>query len=550
MALWAGGLSIAVVQFDLKAGQTVKSILPADSLSDGERAQVAFHAFPDSTTVVSNRDSVRDTLFHFRIRRESAEAASPGPSDDLEDWKIHNGYKRKRRAQYLWCYSFCRQRQDRSLPRGGSQTSVVVLAERPFMALLHQISKITGSLYFDHGQQERTMEDVVSSIENWNSLRPKATLKINAARQCLPVHVPERRDVGFDEAIFAGDADPSFLDSHTRMIFSKTCLFSALNGVLRHLWHLYEIVLLGKPMVIFGGSPEVVSDTVAAVMDLINPLPYHADYRPYFTVQDTEFAAASKCDKPGSPKIVGVTNSYFLKAYSRWPNILVVGGSDAIGSGGGSGRAPSARSWSRWFASFAKKDDAGLVGMVDSQTRDLWTKSKPRLKPSYALLETLEHVPGDANESERSLLHSKNSRTLRRHFHALTRSFLQPFEDLFFRPQERENAQSQSGYAACLLDPPSLPPFDRAKFFAHIGAMASYPEPLAEVSDRHRLHSLYQDFVSSPNFESWMTHKQALAKFSLKTAWIEERLELAMDFAALKETEVRKCHRESKARLS
>ena len=59
------------------------------------------------------------------------------------------------------------------------------------------------------------------------------------------------------------------------------------------------------------------SNAVAAMVALISPLPYSADFRPYFTIHDPAFAALAAGELPsaanGHPRLLGITNLYFLK---------------------------------------------------------------------------------------------------------------------------------------------------------------------------------------------------------------------------------------------
>ena len=53
------------------------------------------------------------------------------------------------------------------------------------------------------------------------------------------------------------------------------------------------------------------------MISLITPLPYTADFRPYFTIHDSIFAQLSSQELPSNanslPRLLGVTNLYFLK---------------------------------------------------------------------------------------------------------------------------------------------------------------------------------------------------------------------------------------------
>ena len=59
------------------------------------------------------------------------------------------------------------------------------------------------------------------------------------------------------------------------------------------------------------------SGAVSALISLITPLPFAADFRPYFTIHDSIFAQLSSHELPSNanslPRLLGVTNLYFLK---------------------------------------------------------------------------------------------------------------------------------------------------------------------------------------------------------------------------------------------
>ncbi len=59
---------------------------------------------------------------------------------------------------------------------------------------------------------------------------------------------------------------------------------------------------------------------MAALISLITPLPYSADFRPFFTIHDEDFAALAAGQLPDNgnalPRLLGVTNLYFLKVLS------------------------------------------------------------------------------------------------------------------------------------------------------------------------------------------------------------------------------------------
>ena len=65
------------------------------------------------------------------------------------------------------------------------------------------------------------------------------------------------------------------------------------------------------------------SGGVAALVAMIAALPYSADFRPYFTIHDQAFQELLATQLPdnsnGLPRLLGVTNLYFLKVRAPFP---------------------------------------------------------------------------------------------------------------------------------------------------------------------------------------------------------------------------------------
>ena len=54
-------------------------------------------------------------------------------------------------------------------------------------------------------------------------------------------------------------------------------------------------------------------------------MPYSGDFRPYFTIHDSDFRNYVNKAKPPANVILGVTNPFFVKALEHWPHTLRVG---------------------------------------------------------------------------------------------------------------------------------------------------------------------------------------------------------------------------------
>uniref|UniRef100_A0A6P7H878 Protein DENND6A-like n=1 Tax=Diabrotica virgifera virgifera TaxID=50390 RepID=A0A6P7H878_DIAVI len=68
---------------------------------------------------------------------------------------------------------------------------------------------------------------------------------------------------------------------------------------------------------------------VLALTRLICPLQYCGDYRPYFTIHDSEFKQFTSKSQGPPPVILGVTNPFFGKTLHHWPHTIHL--SDDIG---------------------------------------------------------------------------------------------------------------------------------------------------------------------------------------------------------------------------
>ena len=102
-------------------------------------------------------------------------------------------------------------------------------------------------------------------------------------------------------------------------------LFSACQPVLAHIQMLWELVLTGEPLVVMATVPSVCAHTVQALVSMISPLKYCTDYRPYFTIHDTEFREYTTKTQAPPAVILGVTNPFFAKTLQHWPHVVRIG---------------------------------------------------------------------------------------------------------------------------------------------------------------------------------------------------------------------------------
>lgn len=64
---------------------------------------------------------------------------------------------------------------------------------------------------------------------------------------------------------------------------------------------------------------------------MITPLSYCADYRPYFTIHDSEFKEYTTKAHAPPPVVLGVTNPFFAKTLQHWPHIIRICDAPTLG---------------------------------------------------------------------------------------------------------------------------------------------------------------------------------------------------------------------------
>jgi hypothetical protein len=77
-------------------------------------------------------------------------------------------------------------------------------------------------------------------------------------------------------------------------------IFGAIHAVIHHIHLIFELVLLGEPILVIAQSPTDASLLVQALTSMISPLEYFPEYFPYFTIHNQEFHEFANASKPAS----------------------------------------------------------------------------------------------------------------------------------------------------------------------------------------------------------------------------------------------------------
>ncbi|KAF8951647.1 hypothetical protein BGZ52_010484 [Haplosporangium bisporale] len=208
-----------------------------------------FSSFPDSNTF-----DVGDTVFNFRIRSTTAGRAATGPTTD---------------AGFLYGYVFFRQKQDPSIRRGYFQKSVVLLSQHPFIGLFSKLVSVLGPAYFEVGKP--MLETAFHNIASWRPPVTEGMMELPFMGTLYQVqiakpHQPQLLETApFDIATF--QPDTHILSS----VPMNGGLYKHFQDLVPDLWLCWELMTLAEPLMLIGTSPEVCSESVASLVDLINP---------------------------------------------------------------------------------------------------------------------------------------------------------------------------------------------------------------------------------------------------------------------------------------
>ncbi|XP_032272588.1 protein DENND6B isoform X2 [Phoca vitulina] len=209
------------------------------------------------------------------------------------------------------------------MKRGYFQKSLVLVSRLPFVRLFQALLSLIAPEYFD--KLAPCLEAVCNEIDQWPAPVPGQTLNLPVMGVVLQVHVPSRVD--------RPEHSPPKQCSHENLLPAPVVLtsvheldlFRCFQPVLTHVQTLWELMLLGEPLVVLAPSPAMSSEMVLALISCLQPLKFCCDYRPYFTIHDSEFKEFTTRTQAPPNVVLGVTNPFFIKTLQHWPHILRVG---------------------------------------------------------------------------------------------------------------------------------------------------------------------------------------------------------------------------------
>ncbi|XP_030062561.1 protein DENND6A isoform X1 [Microcaecilia unicolor] len=454
---------ICVVGFDLELGQAVEVLYPPHSkLTDKEKTNICYLSFPDS-----NAGCLGDTQFCFRFRQSSGRKVSLHCLMDQFD-KDLPVYLKKDPA-YYYGYVYFRQVRDKTLKRGYFQKSLVMISKLPYIKFFQTVLKKIAPEYFE--KSDPCLEAACSDIDRWPAPCPGTMLNLPIMGVVIKVRIPTCHDKpGTTTQLIETTPQTDAHISISLPTIHEVDLFRCFSPVFLHIQMLWELVLLGEPLVVMAPTPSESSETVLALVSCISPLKYCSDFRPYFTIHDTEFKEYTTRTQAPPPVILGVTNPFFAKTLQHWPHIIRIGDIKLAGE----------------VPKQVKVKKLKNLKTLDSKP-GVYSSYKPFLNRDEEIIKQLHKGVQQKRPSE-----AQNA-ILRRHFLELTQSFIIPLERYVasLMPLQKSISPWKS--------PPQLKSFSQDEF------MKTLEKTGPQLTSRLKGDwiGLYRQFLKSSNFDGW-----------------------------------------------
>uniref|UniRef100_A0A8C6THX1 DENN/MADD domain containing 6Aa n=1 Tax=Neogobius melanostomus TaxID=47308 RepID=A0A8C6THX1_9GOBI len=468
---------ICVVGFDLELGQAVEVIYPHHSkLSEKEKTSICYLSFPDS-----NSGCLGDTQFCFRFRQGSNRKSSLGCFLETADRDAPPCLKREQGHYYGYVYF--RQVRDKTLKRGYFQKSLVLISKLPYVTFFHSLLKILAPEYFE--KQEPCLEAACNDIDRWPTPQPGRVLTLPIMGVVIKVRIPTCYDKpGTSQLVQSTQVMSIVLPT-----IHEVDLFRCFYPVFFHIQMLWELS----------------SDTVLALVSCISPLRYCSDFRPYFTIHDSEFKEYTTRTQAPPSVILGVTNPFFAKTLQHWPHIIRIGDMKQAGE----------------MAKQMKVKKLKNLKTLDSKP-GVYTAYKPYLNKDEEIIKQLQKGVNQKRPS------AAQNAILRRYFLELTQSFIIPLERYVasLMPLQKTISPWKS--------PPQLRPFVQQDF------MKTLEKAGPQLTSRTKGDwiGLYRHFLKSPNFDGWFRSRRREMTQKLEALHLEALCEEDLQERIQKHTEV------------
>ncbi|XP_074429205.1 protein DENND6B isoform X1 [Larus michahellis] len=496
---------VCVVTFDLELGQAMELVYPYDfRLTEKEKTSICYLSFPDSYS-----GGLGDTQFSFRLRQSGGQRTTHYEDDG--EYNREAPLTLQRESAHYFGYVYFRQVKDSSMKRGYFQKSLVLVSRLPYVNLFQSLLQLIAPEYFD--KLEPCLEAVCNEIDQWPPPVPGQTLNLPVMGVVIQVRIPSRVDKPGSSPVKQFNQENLLPAPLVLPSIHELDLFRCFQPVLIHVQMLWELMLLGEPIVVMAPSPTVSSEMVLALTSCLAPLRYCCDYRPYFTIHDSEFKEYTTRTQAPPNIVVGVTNPFFIKTLQHWPHILRVGELRMSGD----------------LPKQVKVKKLTKLKTLDTKP-GIYTSYKTFLHKDKTLIKRLLKGIQRKRPSE------VQSALLRRHLLELTQSFIIPLEHYIASLMPLQRAITP------WKNPPQIRPFRQEDFMKTL----EHAGPQLTCVLKGDWLGLYRRFFKSPNFDGWyrqrhkeMTqklealHLEAICEANI-VAWMKDKSEVEIVDLVLK----------------
>ncbi|GCB74124.1 hypothetical protein scyTo_0003211 [Scyliorhinus torazame] len=489
---------VCVVTFDLELGQAIELVYPHDMrLTEKEKTSICYLSFPDSYS-----GCLGDTQFSFRIRQTVGHKLSM--NGDEEKYNRDAPVVLQRDRAHYYGFVYFRQVKDSTVKRGYFQKSLVLISRLPFVNLFHSLLQLVAPEYFEK------LEPCLEADADIPAMYLSISILCNSNGS---VRIPSRKDKHGTSPLKQSNQENLLPAPMVIPTVNELDLFGCFQSILIHIQMLWELMLLGEPVIVMATSPKISSDTVLALTSCIAPLRYCCDYRPYFTIHDTEFKEYTTRTQAPPNVILGVTNPFFIKTFQHWPHII------RIGEVRMSGDLPKQ----------IKVKKLMKLRTLDTKP-GIYTSYKTFLHKDKTLIKRL------LKGIQRKRSAEVQSVIVRLHLLELTQSFIIPLERYVasLMPLQRT--------ITAWKNPPQIRPFIKEEFMKTL----EYAGPQLTSVQKGDWIGLYRRFLKSPNFDGWfrmryqemckkleILHLEVLCEADL-LRWVREKSEVEVVDLVLK----------------
>ncbi|PNJ85317.1 DENND6B isoform 2 [Pongo abelii] len=522
-------------------------------LTDKEKSSICYLSFPDS-----HSGCLGDTQFSFRMRQCGGQR-SPWHADDRH-YNSRAPVALQREPAHYFGYVYFRQVKDSSVKRGyfqkalgssppaatqgvrcwvfscliilgsesgrsrgscpvklvgratlGQLQSLVLVSRLPFVRLFQALLSLIAPEYFD--KLAPCLEAVCSEIDQWPAPAPGQTLNLPVMGVVVQVRIPSRVDKSESSPPKQCDQENLLPAPVALASVHELDLFRCFRPVLTHMQTLWELMLLGEPLLVLAPSPDVSSEMVLALTSCLQPLRFCCDFRPYFTIHDSEFKEFTTRTQAPPNVVLGVTNPFFIKTLQHWPHILRVGEPKMSGD----------------LPKQVKLKKPSRLKTLDTKP-GLYTAYTAHLHRDKALLKRLLKGVQKKRPSD------VQSALLRRHLLELTQSFIIPLEHYMasLMPLQKSITPWKT--------PPQIRPFSQDDFLRSL----EHAGPQLTCILKGDWLGLYRRFFKSPHFDGWYRqrhkemalklealHLEAICEANIET-WMKDKSEVEVVDLVLK----------------